>query len=87
MCLFACAGGEKEVPGLIKELGSSDARVRSQAALKLARIGPPYANRAERELIALLDDSNTGVQSAAAYALTSIGTKSAMEAYESHKKR
>ena len=90
-CLFtplflsACSDPKKEVPLLIEQLRSPESHTRSQAALRLGRIGPPHANRAQRDLIRLLNDPNPGVQSAAAYALTSIGTKEAMAAYNRHK--
>jgi HEAT repeat protein len=87
LLVWGCTHPEKDVPVLIKQLQSSDAHTRSQAALRLGRIGPPYANRAQGILIRMLDDDNAGVQSAAAYALGMIGTPEAMTAINSHKRR
>ena len=80
--LVGCSDPKVEAPKLIADLYSPETRVRSQAALKLSRIGPPHANPATGRLIQLLNDPNAGVQSAAAVALRKIGSPEALAALE-----
>lgn len=75
-----CGPSPEEVPALIDGLRSSEASVRNDCALKLARVGAPHAERAVPILIGLLYDENRGVQSAAAYALRRIDTPEARAA-------
>lgn len=77
-----CKDRSAEVPGLIRQLNSSQAKVRNQAALSLGHIGSPDADRAAIYLIKLLYDENVGVQSSAAYALRRIDTPEARAALE-----
>jgi HEAT repeat protein len=70
-----CCGSE-EVATLTPDLYSSNAKERSTAAWQLARCGSK-AEPAVQRLSELLYDENTGVQSAAAYALRKIDTPSA----------
>lgn len=93
-CLFlagsgasGCGDPKKEVPGLVRELGSSESKTRSQAALRLGRIGSPHAVPAVGPLIALLGDENPGVRSAAAYALRQIDTPEARAALDANRQR
>ena len=81
MPLVSCCK-DSELPGAFKDLYSSSAKDRNEAALTLASCGSPKADRAVSRLIQLLNDENVGVQSSAAYALRRIGTKQASEALE-----
>lgn len=84
--LFAsCGDPKKEVPQLEKKLFSMDAKERSGAALRLARIGSPHGTRTVPTLIRLLDDPNAGVRSAAAYALREMDTPQARSALDAHR--
>jgi len=65
-----------DVETLTPDLYSSSAKERSSAAWALARCGSK-AEPAVRRLAELLYDENTGVQSAAAFALRKIDTPSA----------
>jgi|GEM_PF-3386777 len=84
--LSACCR-ESEIPDQIKKLASTIPHTRSQAALALARCGPPEVNRAVPLLIDMLYDDNIGVQSAASYALRHIDTPAARDAIERATKR
>lgn len=75
--LSACCNAD-DIPNLARQLNSSDARDRNDAALALARCGAK-AGRAVPRLSQLLYDENIGVQSAAAYALRKIDTPQARE--------
>ena len=77
LLFVGCGPSPKEVPALIEGLRSSKSSVRNESALKLGRIGAPYAERAVPELVRLLSDENPGVQSAAAFALRKIDTDEA----------
>lgn len=79
---FGCSDPEKEVPLLMRQLKSRDAKVQSQAALKLGRIGSPHANKATKLLIPMLSDRNAGAASAAAFALRKIDTVEARRALD-----
>lgn len=70
--LTGCCDSER-IPKYIRNLNSSYASERNEAALKLARCGAK-ADRAVPLLSQLLDDDNVGVQSSAAYALRKIDT-------------
>lgn len=72
---------DKEIPKLTQNLYSGEPRERNDAALGLARCGDE-AEGAVNRLAQLLYDENTGVQSAAAYALRQIDTESARAALE-----
>jgi hypothetical protein len=78
--LLSVAGccGSDDVASLTPNLYSSSAKERSAAAWQLARCGDE-AEPAVQRLSELLYDENTGVQSAAAYALRKIDTPSARE--------
>ena len=80
--VVACVAPEEEMPILIKQLQTGDRKDKSQAALRIGRIGPPHANKATGALIKLLNDKNPGVQSAAAYALRKIDTPKAKKALD-----
>lgn len=69
------------MPAQLRNLHSSDAGTRNEAALALARCGS-LAERAVPRLIQMLYDDNVGVQSSAAYALRQIDTPAAREALE-----
>jgi len=69
---------KSDIPSLIQRLGSTQAKERNDAALSLARCGD-NAEAAVPRLSVLIYDENTGVQSAAAYALRKIGTPSALK--------
>ncbi len=83
--LQGCTDPKVEVPKLMRELQSRDSAVVAQAALALGRIGPPYANKAEADLIRLLRHENPGVRSGAAYALRKIDTPAAKAALDAAK--
>lgn len=86
--LSACCDKDK-LPERMRALYSEDAHERSQAAWKLASCGSA-ASKAVPRLAELLYDPNTGVQSAAAFALNKIDTPEAraiMEEVESRKRR
>jgi len=68
--------GKAAVPSLVQAMRHRDAEVRKQAALVLARIGPP-AEEAVPELTAALDDEDEDVRKAAARALGQIGPAAA----------
>ncbi len=68
--------GKPAVPSLVQALRHRDPEVRRNAALVLARIGPPAAE-AVPELIASLDDQEEGVRMAATRALGQIGPAAA----------
>ncbi|MDZ4787305.1 MAG: HEAT repeat domain-containing protein [bacterium] len=89
LCLFiiSCADSKDEIPRLLKELNSSDAKIRNDAALGLASWGAPHSNQAVPRLIELMYDQNIGVQSAAAYALRRIDTPEARIALKKASKR
>ena len=72
---------ETSLPDSLNNLYSSDASLRNEAALQLARCGA-LADEAVPKLSELLYDNNVGVQSSAAYALQKIDTKSARLAYQ-----
>lgn len=80
LTLTGCCDSER-IPGYIRNLNSSSASERNEAALKLARCGGK-AERAVPTLAQLLYDDNVGVQSAAAYALRKIDTPSARRIME-----
>lgn len=81
-CLLGGCCKDDQVPANIHRLYSSDARIRNDAALALARCGSPKADKAVARLSELLYDSNVGVQSAAAYALRKIDNESARKSLE-----
>jgi HEAT repeat protein len=78
--LVGCCDSE-QIPKHIRNLNSSYASERNEAALKLARCGAK-ADRAVPLLSQLLYDDNVGVQSAAAYALRKIDTPKARRIME-----
>jgi vesicle coat complex subunit len=84
LCVAACPA--TEVPRLTQELADRDPKVRSQAALRLGRIGMPHAGRAIGALIPLLEDPNSGVRSAAAYALRKVDTPEARKALDAQRR-
>jgi HEAT repeat protein len=73
---FAGCCDESGIPKRIQGLYSSEAGVRNDSALALARCGKS-GGRAVSRLADLLYDPNVGVQSSAAYALRKIDTKEA----------
>ena len=87
LCLLAsfsfssCGASVEDIPRLRKQLSSSDASKRNEAALALAGLGAK-AQPAEDSLIRLLSDKNSGVKSSAAYALRAIDTPKARAALD-----
>jgi HEAT repeat protein len=78
--LFTGCENSSRVPEHIQTLQRGTAHEKSEAAMSLGRIGSPKAVPAVGILIRLLEDKNTGVQSAAAYALRKIDTPLAKQA-------
>ena len=84
---LGCGPSPEEVPALVEGLRSPKSSVRNESALKLGRIGAPYAERAVPALVNLLSDENPGVQSAAAFALRKIDTQEARTALDRARKK
>jgi HEAT repeat protein len=82
LLMVSSCSDPKKVPVLTRQLSSSNASERNQAALELGYIGAPHANIAVPMLIRLLSDPNPGVQSSAAFALRKIGTPEAQTALD-----
>ncbi len=89
LCLIVCFSCKENpktaVPKLIKQLNSTIAAERSNAALTLGRYGE-QAKEAVPALIICLEDPNSGVKSAAAYALRVIDTPQAQNALQKYEK-
>lgn len=81
LSLSACCKSD-QIPRYIRDLRSSNAKVKNEAALELANCGSPKADAAVSDLIRLLYDPNVGVQSSAAYALRRIATPEAEKALQ-----
>lgn len=79
--LSSCCKEDQIAPAMQK-IYSNNAKDKNDGALVLAQCGSPRADRAVGRLIQLMYDENTGVQSAAAYALRRIDTPEAREALE-----
>ncbi|MCC6933107.1 MAG: HEAT repeat domain-containing protein [Deltaproteobacteria bacterium] len=85
MSFAACMEpAEKRVPQLIEELSASDDSVKNKAALELAYY-EGEAKDAVPILKKLLKHPHNGIKSAAAFALTKIGTPEALAAVEQAK--
>ena len=85
--LLAGCCNETKLSKAFQSLYSNNAKDRNEAALVMAQCGSPKADRAVPRLIAMLYDSNIGVQSSAAYALRRIDTKAARAALDRASKK
>lgn len=85
--LFACTKKSPEELRLsIRELSSSDPKVRNRAALKIAAYGHSGVEAIPSLIRVLKTDPSKGIRSSAAYALRSIGSKEALEALDGYEK-